>query len=180
MAGGGASHNPFDIFESFFGGGGQSFGGMFDLCHVKLWLDFYHHVHAKEINSQASFFLHPLFCSCCLVASAILFVGLSSVMLVQVEVAEAAADREGEKMWCILWRFLLKNCIMGHQRNFHCQGMYCVPSARGESWILLYFQLLMWSLTAAYPQSCVVLSVMYHDSIFSLWAVQDSLFLIHD
>ncbi|CAM6051595.1 unnamed protein product [Sphagnum compactum] len=27
MAGGGASHNPFDIFESFFGGGGQSFGG---------------------------------------------------------------------------------------------------------------------------------------------------------
>jgi len=56
----------------------------------------------KEIDSQASFFLHPLFCSCCLVASAILCVGLSSVMLVQVEVAEAAADREGEKMWCIL------------------------------------------------------------------------------
>ncbi len=28
MGGGGASHNPFDIFESFFGGGGQSFGGM--------------------------------------------------------------------------------------------------------------------------------------------------------
>ncbi|CAM6014673.1 unnamed protein product [Sphagnum balticum] len=28
MGGGGASHNPFDIFESFFGGGGgQSFGG---------------------------------------------------------------------------------------------------------------------------------------------------------
>jgi DnaJ family protein A protein 2 len=29
MGGGGASHNPFDIFESFFGGGsGHSFGGI--------------------------------------------------------------------------------------------------------------------------------------------------------
>lgn len=28
MGGGGASHNPFDIFESFFGGGSSSFGGM--------------------------------------------------------------------------------------------------------------------------------------------------------
>lgn len=27
MGGGGASHNPFDIFESFFGGGSSSFGG---------------------------------------------------------------------------------------------------------------------------------------------------------
>ena len=27
MGGGGASHNPFDIFESFFSGGGHPFGG---------------------------------------------------------------------------------------------------------------------------------------------------------
>lgn len=27
MGGGGGSHNPFDIFESFFGGGGSPFGG---------------------------------------------------------------------------------------------------------------------------------------------------------
>ncbi|KAJ7540448.1 hypothetical protein O6H91_10G015400 [Diphasiastrum complanatum] len=27
MGGGGSSHNPFDIFESFFGGGGNPFGG---------------------------------------------------------------------------------------------------------------------------------------------------------
>jgi hypothetical protein len=27
MGGGGASHNPFDIFESFFGGGGNPFAG---------------------------------------------------------------------------------------------------------------------------------------------------------
>lgn len=27
MGGGGASHNPFDIFESFFGSGGHPFGG---------------------------------------------------------------------------------------------------------------------------------------------------------
>lgn len=28
MGGGGASHNPFDIFESFFGGGGNPFAGV--------------------------------------------------------------------------------------------------------------------------------------------------------
>lgn len=28
MGGGGGGHNPFDIFESFFGGGGSPFGGM--------------------------------------------------------------------------------------------------------------------------------------------------------
>lgn len=27
MGGGGGGHNPFDIFESFFGGGGSPFGG---------------------------------------------------------------------------------------------------------------------------------------------------------
>ena len=29
MGGGGGGHNPFDIFESFFGGGGGGFGGGF-------------------------------------------------------------------------------------------------------------------------------------------------------
>lgn len=33
MGGGGASHNPFDIFESFFGGSGHPFGG--GVCRCK-------------------------------------------------------------------------------------------------------------------------------------------------
>lgn len=35
MGGGGGGHNPFDIFESFFGGGGSPFGGM---CVKYSWI----------------------------------------------------------------------------------------------------------------------------------------------
>ncbi len=31
MGGGGTTHNPFDIFESFFGSGGSPFGGIHNI-----------------------------------------------------------------------------------------------------------------------------------------------------
>lgn len=41
MGGGGSFHNPFDIFESFFGGasfGGEMFTFTFMLLHLNLWI----------------------------------------------------------------------------------------------------------------------------------------------
>ncbi len=53
MGGGGASHNPFDIFESFFGGGGQSFGGISYLAICKFCSLISGAGHNNEMDQQA-------------------------------------------------------------------------------------------------------------------------------
>lgn len=60
MGGGGASHNPFDIFESFFGSGGHPFGGMWDLC---VTIDLYHVLGSRVVRPfpfQTRIFEFPL------------------------------------------------------------------------------------------------------------------------
>ncbi len=40
MGGGGTTHNPFDIFESFFGSGGSPFGGIHNIhfcLPISIW-----------------------------------------------------------------------------------------------------------------------------------------------
>lgn len=104
MGGGGGAHDPFDIFQSFFGGGG--FGGMFSsMFVVEVLIPF---MHLQLIPHGY---------------------GLFDVQVV--EAAEEEGKGKG-RMLSTLSRSLWRISTVGHQRSYHYLAMCCAQNARGE------------------------------------------------
>lgn len=105
MGGPGGAHDPFDIFQSFFGGG-SPFGGKW--C-IKLFL-------TVKLSCPGK---------CNVIKSFSEFFG------VQVEAAEVGG-KEGERMSFIHSRFLWRTSIMEPQRSCLSREMFCALNAKGQ------------------------------------------------
>lgn len=115
MGGGGGGHDPFDIFQSFFGG--SPFGGQ----KIILWIAVLIFVHLDSV----------LFLSLHLVGLAHRF-----HFLFQGAAAEVGVGRREARTLFIHSRFPSRTSTVGHQRSSPSRAMSYVLSAKGELYLL--------------------------------------------